>query len=543
MNQEKKTIIRGTEETLVPMLEGAKKAYELITDTMGPGGGCIVIDKTITKDGSNVASNLDNIEEGLKQQGVDLICDGSKTMNKEVGDGTTTVTSIIYGFLEESLRLLRMGYENHEISKGLEYIESKSGQIVEKISEKIESNSKKMVEIATIASNGDRNTGVLLGDLFHKLGKEGVIQVEEARGNESEITVRPGFFFNNGPASQEFFKKNIKEKRQKISIEKAKVLVVDYKLDNISGNILKLLNSFIQSREHLIIIAEDYSNDFLNTIIRNVIPDLLKCTCIKAISFGDRKKQFLEDIAIVTGSKLISEEEELHEESLGNGEKILFTKDNTTIYGKGSKESIEKRIREIQELIKDSDSSYEKEYLKERLARINQGIGVFFAAPPFGKNNEVVLKEYKERVDDAIHACFNALKHGILLGGGIDFLMVKNEIEKSLNKVEERTRVIVKQLLKAFENPLKIIVNNTKKANAALVLKEITNSNFKKIFDGTNGKVIDFKKTGIFNPASVVLSATKIACSKTNQFINCKAALIENKTKEEKNINSPYPMY
>lgn len=536
MSKVKKTIIRGTEETLTPMLSGARKAFEIITDTMGPGGGCVVSKRGITKDGATVASSLEEVCEGIEQMGVNLVCNASEAMGKEVGDGTTTVTAVLYGFLEEGLKLIRMGYAKHEIIEALNIIEENSRKIIESKAEKISSDSKKMAEIATIASNGDRKTGELLAELFKKLGQDGVIQVEEARGTESEIAVRPGFFFNNGPASQEFFKKT-GDKRQKISIEKAKVLVLNYKADNIGGNLLKLLNLFLQNREHLIIVADDYSNDFLNIIIRNVIPDLLRCVCIKAISFGDRKKAFLEDVAVVTGATVVNSEEELSADKLGTCEKVLITKDNTTLYGKGN--GIQKRIDEIQHLLEEADSSYEKDYLKERLARINQGIGVFFAAPMFGKGNEIALKEYKERVDDAIHACFNALKFGILPGGGVDFLIVKEEIIKIVSKYDSKISTAVASLLKAFENPIKIIIANTQKKDVSIAIYEIISSGYKKIFDAVSGEIVDIKKTGIINPARVVEKAIQIACSRTSQFINCKSAIVEIEEKDE--VNNSFP--
>lgn len=530
----KKESFFGIEDVLEPALRGAKAAHDLVAITLGPGGGCVAMKNygsfRITKDGVSVANELEGIKNGAEEIGVSLIQQACKVIGEKVGDGTTTVSVLTYEFLRTALYLLKNSYEPYKIHEALEYISKESKEIIRQYSQAVDK--EKMKQVATIACNGDEKTGDLLAKLFEK-GYNNIL-AEESKSGDTYIEERNGFFFDRGPTSEKFFARSTSEKRHSITKNKCSILVVADKVSTFS-NYLNLLNNFAKEKKTLLIIADDFSQEFLEAILANYSLGTLDCYCFKAPGFGDKKDDFLDDLCVFTSAKLFkdSSNKAVQENELGNVDQIVTRADSTTITCEKheNNEELKRRVQYIQNKIENSTSKYEKEKQQERLARLTKGIGVFFVGCG---NDEMGLKEYKERVEDAIYACFNALKDGILPGGGSDFLLLKKAITSD--------NQIVNQFLKCFEAPLRVIINNTSKISADVVLSMLDNNeDFYIGFNAQKAEIVNLLEEGILNPSSISYYSIDIACRIASNFARTRAFIQEEEKKDNKmDMNSKY---
>lgn len=529
----KKKVLFGIEEVLEPALKGAKAAHDLVAITLGPGGGCVAMKSygsfRITKDGVSVANELEGIKEGPEEIGVALIQQACKVIGEKVGDGTTTVSVLTYEFMRTTLHLLKNSCEPYKICEALEYISEQSKKLIHQYSQKVDN--QKMKQVATIACNGDEKTGDLLAKLFEK-GYSNIL-AEESKTGDTYIEERNGFFFDKGPASEKFFARSTGEKRHSITKNKCQILVVADKISSFS-NYLNLLNNFAKEKKTLIIVADDFSQEFLEAIMANYLLGNLDCYCFKAPGFGERKEEFLEDLCVFTSSILFkdSSNKAVDENSLGFIDQIVIRADSTTISceNTANNSELKQKIDYITDKIDRATSKYEKEKQQERLARLTKGIGVFFVGCG---NDEMGLKEYKERVEDAIYACFNAVKDGVLPGGGSDFLLLK----KTIQPINE----IVRQFLQCFEAPLRIIINNTGRASSDVVLSKLEeNSDYNIGFDAQNAEIVNLLSSGILNPSSITYYSIDIACRIVSNFAKTKAFLQEEKEKKENTDMNKY---
>jgi chaperonin GroEL len=527
-----KKVLFGIEEVLEPALRGAKSAHDLVAITLGPGGGCVAMKNygsfRITKDGVSVANELDGIKEGPEEIGVSLIQQACKVIGEKVGDGTTTVSVLTYEFMKTTLHLLKNSYEPYKICEALEYISEASKKVIKSHSQEVDH--KKMKQVATIACNGDEKTGDLLAKLFEK-GYSNIL-AEESKTGDTYIEERNGFFFDRGPASEKFFARSSGEKRHSISKSKCSILVISDKVSSFS-NYLALLNNFAKEKKTLIIVADDFSQEFLEAIMANFLLGTLDCYCFKAPGFGERKEEFLDDLCVFSGAKMFKDSsgKPVEETDLGHVDQLVTRSDSTTLSCENQENNtnLQQRIQYIKNKIDHSTSKYEKEKQQERLARLTRGIGVFFVGCG---NDEMGLKEYKERVEDAIYACFNAVKDGVLPGGGSDFLLIKRMIE---NKNE-----IVDKFLKCFESPLRTIIKNTGKASEDVVLAQLAENADNNVgFDAQNAKIVNLLDSGILNPSSISYYSIDIACKVVSNFAKTKAFLQEEKEKKD---NQPMDM-
>jgi chaperonin GroEL len=520
------------------LLKGAKLASDFIMQTMGPGGkfvGFSAQDSTkfrVTKDGATAAKMIKHIKHPVENAGCAMIVEASQQMADVVGDGSTTVVAILISLITESCNLLNSGYSSNNIQKALKQLSEKSEEIIKQITEVIDPNNNSIQKIAHIASNGDSKVSEILSELFTKLGHDGVIVVEDSKTGEDTFNIKDGFFFDKGPAAISFFKPE-EQKRMKCEMENPYVMVINEKMNSLQAY-LKFFNSFSSTGKPLVIVADDFDTDVLNILMFNKAKGLFNVMCIKAPGFGDRKQDFLSDLAIITGASTVGDGADVTPSNLeiahlGKAKKAIVFRDNTTIIGgEGDATKITTRIESINTMIESSASNYDKEKLQERAARLSKGIGVFLVGVE--KSTAVDIEERKQRIEDAIHACRNALKSGFVPGAGNEFLWIANEINKIAGE-DEVTRILKILTSKALVIITKQIVNNTEKASADVIINEVQKAiregKWKLGFNGYTGEVSDLIEAGIINPSAVAIKAIKIATSICDKFINTGSFIYE----------------
>lgn len=516
-------------EVLENVLKGAGKASKLITSTMGPGGHLVCIPNKyksrFTKDGATVAQNLDEIKDPVESIGAKLITQASKDMSDRVGDGSTTVVCLLYKMMKTSVNLMRSGFKPFEIVNAMNIFKKSVFETIESIHQKIDVNSEKMTQIATIAANGDQKIGQLLAEMFGKLGKEGAIIAEESITGETYTDIKEGFYFNKGAQSTMFFKPEEQE-RMKIELDSPLILAVNQKLTGLQP-LLPVIQHVSQMGKPLLIVAEDVENDIINTLAFNRTIGKLNAVIVKADGFGDRKISFIEDLAIFTGATIVGESyNNFHNMDItvcGSAKKVQITKDNTTIIGgNGQPDHKEKRIKIIEQSILTATSQYDKEKLQERLSKLVSGIGTIYV----GGQTELEIKESKDRVEDAIHACKNALKGGIVPGAGTELMYAGFLLSNHENP-------IVRNFANVLEKPVRKIVKNVNRGSADVVLEELKqhfqNNHYNMGFNGITGKITDVINDGIINPKLVSINALMISLSNCEQFIKLNAVVVESK--------------
>ncbi len=524
------------------ILSGAKQLYDAVKVTFGPKGQNVVIEKayggpTITHDGVTVAEAVDlgSTEENLGEQvGAKLIKTAAQKLNKVAGDGTTTVTVLTYNILKEANKLIAAGVNPMELRKGIEEAGAEIIKNIEKNAEQIEGQDKKVAEVASISA-GDAEIGQLIADVISKIGKDGVVTVEQGQGLEMEQEIVEGFTYDKGYSSPFFITDT---NRQEAVFEKPLILVTDKKISSAS-ELIPILEQCAQAgRKDLVIIAEDVEGEALSVLVLNKLKGVFNTLVLKAPSFGDRRKEIMEDIAILTDATVVSTDkgmklEEVGMEVLGSAAKVIATKDETTIIkGAGNKKAVEDRISLIQSQAKLEKSDYAREELDKRAAALLGKVAII----KVGGATETEIDEKKFRVDDAVAATKAALAEGIVPGGGATLVALSNQLKEDNDGAK-----IVKRALKA---PFYHIMKNAG-LNADALLAEVEKAKFGQGVNVMNAEagVIDLKKAGVIDPAKVTKEAVQSATSIAATAITMGALIVDIPEKTSAAANNDMNMY
>src|ERR1700748_1238323 len=427
------------------MKKGVDTLANAVKVTLGPKGRNVVIDKkfgapAVTKDGVTVAKEIE-LEDAIENMGAQMVKEVASKTADIAGDGTTTATVLAQSIIGEGLKMVAAGSNPMDLKRGIEKAVAKVVEHLKSQSQTVGTDSKKIQQVASISSNNDENIGKLIAEAFGKVGKHGVITVEEAKGTETGIDIVEGMQFDRGYISAYFVTNSDK---MEVELENPYILIYDKKISSMK-ELLPILEKQVQTGKPLLIISEDLDGEALSTLVVNKIRGSLKVSAVKAPGFGDRRKAMLEDIAILTGGTLISEERGFKLENadlsyLGTAEKVVVDKDNTTIInGAGSTEEIKARVGQIKSQIESTTSDYDREKLQERLAKLSGGVAVLYV----GAATEVEMKEKKDRVDDALHATRAAVEEGIVPGGGVAYIRAIESLDKiSTENNDEKTGVV-----------------------------------------------------------------------------------------------------
>ena len=464
-------IIEYGNEARTKIQKGLNKLASAVITTLGPKGRNVIIDKTfgaptITKDGVSVAKAVE-LTDPMEKMGAELVKSVAAKTAEDAGDGTTTATVLASSIYNEGIKLVQAGMNPMEIKKGIDKATDAVVEYIKKIAKKISGNSE-ITQVATVSTNSDKELGEMIANAFDKVGNEGVITVEEAKGLETSVDIVEGMQFDRGYLSPYFI---TNAEKMECVYENALILIYDGKISNLQS-ILPILEGVAQSGKALLIIADDIDGEALATLVVNRLRGGLKIVAVKAPGFGDRKKEMMKDISILTGAEFISEElgmklENATVQSLGSAKKIIITKDNSTIIdGAGDKSMLEARVSEIKTSIENATSEYDKEKLQERLARLAGGVAII----KVGGNSELEVKEKKDRVDDAVAATRAAVEEGIVAGGGIALLHATSIIDDiEVENEDQKAGVMI--VRKALQAPVRQIAKNAGKDDGAIIGK------------------------------------------------------------------------
>jgi chaperonin GroEL len=511
--------------------DGLKRGVDALANavkvTLGPKGRNVIISKsfgapTVTKDGVSVAKEIE-LKDELENMGAQMVKEVASKTNDLAGDGTTTATVLAQAIVKEGLKNVAAGANPMDLKRGIDKAVAAIVADLEKQAKKVGNSSEKIKQIAAISANNDNTIGELIATAFSKVGKEGVITVEEAKGMETYVDVVEGMQFDRGYLSPYF----VTDADKMIAdLENPYILLFDKKISNLQ-EILPILEPVSQAGRPLLIIAEDVDGQALATLVVNKLRGGLKIAAVKAPGFGDRRKAMLEDIAILTGGTVISEERGFSLENatldlLGTAETITVDKDNTTIInGAGNAEAIKTRVNQIKAQITTTTSDYDKEKLQERLAKLAGGVAVLYV----GAASEVEMKEKKDRVDDALNATRAAVEEGIVAGGGVALVRAKRVLEKiTTENLDETTGVQI--INKAIEAPLRIIVENAG-GEGSVVLNKVLEGKKDFGYDAKNDVYVDMLEAGIIDPKKVTRVALENAASVAGMILTTECALID----------------
>ncbi|HIT97659.1 MAG TPA: chaperonin GroEL [Candidatus Merdimorpha stercoravium] len=506
---------------------GVDQLANTVKVTLGPKGRNVVIDKAfggpqITKDGVTVAKEIE-LSDRLENMGAQMLKQVASKTNDLAGDGTTTATVLAQAIVKEGLKNVAAGANPLDLKRGIDKAVAATVENLKKQAQKVGNDPEKIKQVAAISANNDETIGELIAEAFSKVGKEGVITVEEAKGMDTTVDVVEGMQFDRGYISPYFVTNT--EKMNAV-LEDPYVLLYDKKISSMK-ELLPLLEPVVQAGRSLMIIAEDVDGEALATLVVNRLRGTIKVCAVKAPGFGDRRKAMLEDIAILTGGTVISEErgytlENSTIDMLGTARTVTVDKDNTTIVGgKGSSEAIEERVKQIRAQIETTTSDYDREKLQERLAKLAGGVAVLYV----GAASEVEMKEKKDRVDDALHATRAAVEEGIVPGGGVALVRAKEAIQtvKVENK-DEQTGVEI--VLRAIEEPLRTIVNNAGGEGSVVVAKvEAGKGDFG--FNAKTDEYVNMFQAGIIDPTKVTRVALENAASVAGMILTTEAAVVD----------------
>lgn len=509
--------------------KGADKLANAVKVTLGPKGRNVVLDKgfgapSITKDGVSVAKEIE-LEDKIENIGAEIIKEAASKTNDSAGDGTTTATILAQSMIEEGLKLVSSGVSPIELKKS---IEKKVSQIVKQLKEmsKIISTKEEITQVASISAN-DKEIGEKIAEAMDKVGKDGVVTVEEGQSFGVEVDVVEGMQFDKGYISPYMITDT---DSMKAEFENPSILITDKKISSVQ-EILPLLEKLAQSgKKDLVIIAEDIDGEALATFVVNKLRGTFNVLGIKAPGFGDRRKAMLDDIAVLTGGRVISEEVGLKLENadiddLGQAGKVVAEKDNTTIVdGKGEQKNIKSRVEQIKKEIENSDSDFDKEKLQERLAKLAGGVAVI----KVGAATETEMKEKKDRIEDALNATRAAQEEGVVPGGGLALALAGNAFDEITNKKEEDagSRIVDKAILE----PIKQIAANAGKDGSLIlfnIIRENKKGNFKIGYNAADDKFEDLVEAGIIDPTKVVRSALENAASGAVMFLTIEAVVAD----------------
>ncbi|GGB52458.1 60 kDa chaperonin 1 [Oceanisphaera marina] len=510
----------------VKMLRGVNILADAVRVTLGPKGRNVVLDKSfgapvITKDGVSVAKEIE-LEDKFENMGAQMVKEVASKANDEAGDGTTTATVLAQSIVNEGLKAVAAGMNPMDLKRGIDKAVIKAVEELKALSVPCK-DTKAIAQVGTISANADETVGALIAEAMEKVGTDGVITVEEGQGLQDELDVVEGMQFDRGYLSPYFINK---QETGTVELDDPFILLVDKKVSNIR-ELLPVLEGVAKQSKPLLLVAEDIEGEALATLVVNNMRGIVKVAGVKAPGFGDRRKAMLQDIAILTGGTVISEEvglelEKATLEDLGRAKRVVISKDNTTIIdGVGEVASIEARVAQIRQQIEDSSSDYDKEKLQERVAKLAGGVAVI----KVGAATEMEMKEKKARVDDALHATRAAVEEGVVPGGGVALVRAASKLTELTGDNEDQN-VGIKVALRAMESPLRQIVTNAGE-EASVVVSKVKDGEGNFGYNAGNDTYGDMLDMGILDPTKVTRSALQFAASVAGLMITTEAMVTE----------------
>ena len=514
------------------LLRGVEKLARAVKATLGPSGRNVILDKkfgspTITKDGVTVAKEIE-LEDPYENMGAQLVREVASKTSDVAGDGTTTATVLAESIYREGLRNVTAGANPTSLQRGIMKAVEAIVEELKKISKKV-SDRTEIAQVATVSANWDKTIGEIIADAMDKVGKDGTITVEEAKSIETTLEVVEGMQFDKGYLSP-YFVTNAEE--MEAILENPYILIYEKKISSLK-DMLPLLEKVAKAGRPLLIISEDVEGEALATLVVNKLRGTLQVCAVKAPGFGDRRKAMLEDIAVLTGGKMISEDlgiklENIKLEDLGKAKRVTIDKENTTIVeGSGKSSDIQGRVAQIRRQIEETTSDYDKEKLQERLAKLAGGVAVINV----GAATETEMKEKKARVEDALHATRAAVEEGIVAGGGVAFIRAQKALE-NMRGLDADEKVGVQIVRRAIEEPMRQLADNAG-AEGALIVEEVKKRKGNEGYDVAKGEYVDLVKAGIVDPTKVTRSALQNAASIAALLLTTEAIVTEIPEKEK----------
>src|ERR1700742_1194091 len=518
--------VRFSDDARARMFKGVNILANAVKVTLGPKGRNAVLEKsfgapTVTKDGVSVAKEIE-LKDKFENMGAQMVKEVASNTSDEAGDGTTTATVLAQAIIREGLKAVSSGRNPMDVKRGIDKGVTALVEELKKLSKPCK-DSKNIAQVGTISANSDESIGKTIADAMEKVGKEGVITVEEGSGLDNELEVVEGMQFDRGYLSPYFINNPA---NQVAELDKPLILLVDKKISNIR-EMLPLLEGVAKSSRPLLVIAEDVEGEALATLVVNNIRGILKVAAVKAPGFGDRRKAMLQDIAVLTGGTVISDEVGLQLEKatlndLGEAKKVLVEKENTTIIdGAGKQTDIKARVESIRQQIEEATSDYDKEKLQERVAKLSGGVAVI----KVGAATEIEMKEKKARVEDALHATRAAVEEGVVPGGGVALIRAQKALDKLEGANEDQT-VGIRILARAIEEPLRQIVENAGE-DAAVVLNAVKAGKGAYGYNAATGEYGDMLEAGILDPTKVTRLALQNAASVSGLLLTTEVMIAE----------------
>ncbi len=525
--------VKFSADARAKMLRGIEILYDAVRVTLGPKGRNVLLEKSfgaprITKDGVTVAKEIE-LKDKFENMGAQMVREVASRTSDEAGDGTTTATVLAHAIVREGAKAVAAGMNPMDVKRGVDLAAEAVVADLRKRSRKVKT-SEEISQVGTISANGEKEIGEMIAEAMERVGKEGVITVEEAKGLNSELEVVEGMQFDRGYLSPYFV---TNAEKMVCELEEPYILVHEKKLGNLQA-MLPLLESVVQSGRPLLVIAEDVEGEALATLVVNKLRGGLKVAAVKAPGFGDRRKAMLEDIALLTGGQVISEDlgiklENVTTEMLGSAKKVSITKEDTTIVdGAGKKADIAGRCNQIRQQIDETTSDYDREKLQERLAKLAGGVAVL----QVGGATELEVKERRDRVDDALSSTRAAVEEGIVAGGGVALLYSAKALNK-LDPANDDQTVGVDIIRRALQAPTRQIAENAGAEGSVVVGKLLDNKDPNRGFNAQTGKFEDMFKSGIVDPTKVVRTALQDAVSVAGLLITTEAMVAEKPEKKE----------
>ena len=522
-----KEILYG-EEARSKLLDGVNKLADTVKVTLGPKGRNVVLDKSygaplITNDGVTIAKEIE-LEDPFENMGASLVKEVSKKTNDVAGDGTTTATVLAQSMLKEGVKIVAAGGDVLGIKRGMDKATSVAVEALKEMSSSV-NGKEDIARVASISANSEE-IGNLIADAMEKVSKDGVITIEESKTSSTEVSVVEGMQFDKGYVSPYMVTDT---EKMEVVMDNPYILITDRKLNNIQ-EILPLLEEISSQSGKLVIIADDFENEALSALILNKLRGILNVVCVKAPMFGDKRKDVLEDIAVLTGGEVISSDlglelKDTNLTQLGRAKQIKITKEETIIVdGLGDKDAITSRINVIRKNIEETKSSYDKETLEERLAKLSGGVAVIYV----GAATEIEMKEKKLRIEDALSATKAAVEEGILPGGGTAYVNVIPKVKELLNTSNGGEKIGVEIILKALEEPIKQIAKNAG-LEGAVILEKVKEAKDGIGFDAAKEEYVDMKKAGIVDPTKVTRSALQNAESVASMILTTESIMTDKK--------------
>src|SRR5690554_4829724 len=533
--------VRFADDARQRMLRGVNVLANAVKVTLGPKGRNVVLEKsfgapTVTKDGVSVAKEIE-LEDKFENMGVQMVKEVASQTSDAAGDGTTTATVLAQAIFREGLKAVAAGFNPMDLKRGIDKATAAVVEELKKLSKPCEDD-KSIAQVGTISANSDEEIGRIIAQAMSKVGKEGVITVEEGSGLENELEVVEGMQFDRGYLSPYFINN---QQNQSAELDNPYILIHDKKISNIR-DLLPVLEAIAKAGRPLLIIAEDVEGEALATLVVNNIRGIVKVAAVKAPGFGDRRKAMLQDIAILTGGQVISEEvglslEKATLEDLGEAKKVQVSKENTTIIdGAGRADDIKARVEQINKEIEESTSDYDREKLQERVAKLAGGVAVI----KVGAATEVEMKEKKARVEDALHATRAAVEEGVVPGGGVALIRAVKGIEKLTGSNDDQN-VGINILRRAVEEPLRQIVANAGD-DPAVVLNAVAAGSGNYGYNAATGEYGDMVQLGIIDPTKVTRLALQNAASVAGLLLTTEAMIAEQPKEEKEGAGMPHDM-